>query len=182
MSLPLDQALPLLAGDEKFDPLAAGEWSLFFWLLVVFLLLLAILSKALWKPLIKAIETREQKIADDLNAAERARWDAEEIRNHHRQELEAAAGEAKRLIEEARSRAAELKSELETDARREAEELIAKARQSIAAEKTQALSDIRQHIVELSMEVTRRVVGQVGATDDHARVADQLIAKVRDAS
>lgn len=179
----LSTGMPLLAGGGgEFNPLQAGDWSLFLWLTIVFLLLVFILGKTLWGPLMKTIEAREEKIRGDLEEAEKAREAAEVTRKEHAAELEAAASKAKALLEEARERAGALGQELEAKARADAEGMIEKARKQIEAEKAQAIEDIRGQLVELSMEITRSVVGKTGAEQDHLAEADRLIEKVKKAS
>lgn len=173
----------LLAGGEgggQFNPIVLDNWSLFFWMAIVFVLLIIILTKLLWKPLLAVIDQRETRIGGDLEAAEAARREAEELRAKHRSEMEAAASDAKRMLEEARERAQTLQAELEASARTQAEELLDKARRQIEADKAEALRGIREHLVSLSVAITREVVGKEVGAADHAAEADRLLAKVQE--
>lgn len=178
----MDTIPVLLAGGEggDFNPIVLDNWSLLFWTAITFVLLIFILTKLLWKPLLAVIDQRESRISGDIEAAEAARQEAEEVRARHREEMERAAADAKKMLEEARERAEALRSELEAKARTGAEELLDKARRQIDADKAEALRDIREHVVELSVAITREVVGKDVGQGDHAAEADRLLAKVRE--
>jgi len=171
-------ALRLAAGE--FDPLGSGAWPLFFWTALVFVLLLVLLTKFAWGPIMKAVGDREDRIKSDLEQAEQARREAEEVRVKHAEEMAAAAAQAKALLDEARDRAADLKLDLERQARSEADDILVKARQQIEADKVQAMQDIRDQVVDLSVEITKQIVDKAVDREDHLRLAEALIPKVRD--
>ena len=170
----------LLADDEAFNPLKVGDWPLYFWTVIVFILLLTVLTKFAWGPIMKVVADREQRIGDDIETAETQRREAEELHQQRTKELEAAHQDAKGLLDEARDRAASLRVELERDAREQAEGLVAKARDQIAAEKVQAMQEIRDQVVDLSVEITKQIVEKAVDREDHLRIAEALIPKVRD--
>jgi len=171
-----------LLSDEggEFNPLGKGEPVLYFWTLVVFALLLVILTKFLWGPIMRAVSEREDRIKGDLDQAEEARREAEQVRDQHKKEMEAAAQGAKAILDEARERAESLRVDLERQAREGAEGIIAKARGQIEAEKTAAMQEIREQVVDLSVEITKRIVDHAVDREDHLRMAEELIPKVRE--
>mgnify|MGYP001176885073 CR=1 FL=1 len=173
--------LPLLAGGEAsegFNPLQVGDWSLYLWTVVVFLVLFFFLSKFAWGPILKMVSDREDRIRGDLSSAEEARREAEEIRERHRREMEQASIQAKGLLDEARERAAALQGQLEATARQEAEAMIAKAKRQIEADKLAAMQQIRDQVVDLSIEISRRLASESNSLEDHLRMASELIPKV----
>lgn len=172
-----NSAWSLLSSDHAgpFNPIDFSNPSLLFWTAVVFVILLTILTTKVWKPLMRTIDAREAKIRGDIEAAEAARHEADAARARHVRDMEEAALKAKALLDQAEARAQKLKSELEAQARAEAESILVKARAQIQAEKIQALQEIRDQVVDLSMEVTRRVVSKVGAKDDFVREVDSLL-------
>lgn len=179
------ESLPLLAtegGEGGFNPLQVGDWSLFFWTLIVFLVLFFFLSKYAWGPILKVVSDREDRIRDDIRSAEEARREAEEIRERHRREMEQAALKAKGFLDEARERAESLRADLERKAREEAEALMAKAKRQIDAEKVAAMQQIRDQVVEISVEINRRLLSEARGRDDHLRIAEELIPKLKNLS
>ena len=173
------KGLPLLS-DGGFDPLGNVDGPLLAWTALVFVLLLVILSRFAWPKLVETISAREDKIRNDIEQAEEARREAEEAREKHKSEMEAAAQSVRAVLDEARERAESLRTELERGARTEAEEILAKARVQIEAERDQALQDIRDQVVDLSVEITKRIVEKVVDREDHLRMAEDLIPKVRE--
>lgn len=171
----------LLADDgEGFNPLKVGDWPLYFWTVIVFVLLLTLLTKFVWGPLMKAVSDREERISSDIEKAEEQRREAEELHAKYAKELEQAHQEAKGLLDEARERAGSLRTELEREAREQAEGILAKARDQIEAEKVQAMQEIRDQVVDLSVEITKQIVEKAVDREDHLRLAETLIPKVRD--
>ncbi len=182
---PFLSALPaafLLEGGGGFNPVDLGNPALLFWQLVVFAILFLLLWAKVWGPLMKTVRARETKIEGDIKAAETARLEAEAVREKHRREMDQAALAVKAMLEEAEARAAKLKSELEAEARVQAEGLVAKARAQILAEKAQALQEIRDQVVDLSVEITRRLLGREVGREDPLKEAEKLMPKVRNLS
>ena len=176
----LSRGTVLLEEDAGFDPTGKGETQLYFWTVLVFVLLLVLLTKFLWRPIMQTVGEREDRIKGDLEKAEEARVEAEASREKHSQEMEAVAQNAKAVLDEARQRAASLKVDLERQARAEADEIVSKARQQIEAEKVQALQDIRDQVVDLSVEITKQIVEKAVDREDHLRIAADMVPKVRE--
>lgn len=176
----LSQGTVLLDEGGGFDPIQTGPWELYFWTALVFVLLLVLLTKFLWRPIMQSVGEREDRIKDDLDKAEGARLEAEAAREKHRQEMDAVAQNAKAVLDEARERASSLKVDLEREARAGADEIVKKARQQIEAEKVQALQDIRDQVVDLAVEITKQIVDKAVDREDHLRIAAEMIPRVKD--
>lgn len=174
--------LPMLAEGGGFNPLELDPdfWALFFWTALVFLILLFLLGKYAWKPLMATVDAREKKIEGDIQNAEQARAEAEAARTKLQAEVEESAQKAKEALEEARERAEKLQAELKAQAHSEAEAMIAKARAQIDAEKRQALDQIKEQVVELSVEISKRIAAGSIDREDHLREADVLIQKLKE--
>lgn len=163
-----------------FNPLEPS-WGLFFWSAVTFVLLFALLKKFAWGPIIKMVEEREGRIRGDLDRAEKARVDAEGLLRQHEAKLAEAAQAARETVEAARVRAEQAAAGIAATAKTEAESILARARAQIEADKQRAVADIKTAVVELSMAVTREVVKRTSSQEDHARLADELIHRMKDA-
>ncbi len=115
------------------------ELDLAFWTFVVFVLLLVILSKTAWKPLIKAMHDREEHIEHCLLSAERARNEGEQLLAEHRKQMAEAADQVRALLDEARRDAQAAQEEILNKARAEAEAEKQRARHDIETARDQAL-------------------------------------------
>ena len=97
--------------------------GLLFWTVLTFLILLGVLKKVAWGPIISALETREREIKEALNAAGKAKEDAEKAQNDYEEVVAKARAEAQEIIAESRRAGDKLKTEIEITARKNAEEI-----------------------------------------------------------
>lgn len=166
----------LSGSHTSFDPLHV-EPGFLFWSAVTFAILLAILYKIGWGPLTKAIEDRESKVRGDIDAAEKARAEAEADMARYKQQLDQAAEEAKNLLVEAREAAERAKETILTDAREQADSLRNQATREIEAARDKAMAEIKGYIVDVAMAASRKFVA--GNVDEgvHKRLVDEVLAK-----
>ncbi len=141
-----------------------------------FLILLFILAKFAYKPLLKVMEERKEKIANDLKAADQAKADAEAVKAEYAAKLAEAKAEAQEIIDNARKTAAAAHDKIMADTKAEQEQVIAAAKESIALEQKKAMEQIRSQVIDLSMAVAGKIVEQkLGSEEDKA-----LAAKITD--
>ncbi|MCB9831992.1 MAG: F0F1 ATP synthase subunit B [Planctomycetes bacterium] len=166
----------LNAAHDHFDPLYY-ETGFLFWSAITFAILLAILYKIGWGPLTKAIEDRESKIRGDIDAAEKARAEAEADMARYKKQLDEAAEEAKRLLQDAREAAERAKESIVTEAKEQAEGLRQQATREIEAARDKAMAEIKGYIVDVAMAASKRFVA--GSVDEatHKRLVDEVLAK-----
>ena len=142
--------------------LAAGltdiNVALVVWTLVTFGLLVIVLKRFAWGPILETIETREKTINDALESAKRERAEAEKAAADMRASLEKARGEAADLIRKNQAEVAAAKTELMAAARKESESLLAQARQSIEEERRAAVADLRAQVVDIAIEAAGRLL------------------------
>jgi F-type H+-transporting ATPase subunit b len=165
-------------GAEAFDPFAPSK-GLTFWGGITFLLLLFLLAKFAWRPILSTVEAREKRIRADLDGAEKARVEADQTLAQYKRQLDEAALRARETIEEARVRAEKAATEINAQARVEAEALLTRAKQQIEAEKDKALADVKQAAVEIALEITRTVVKRTASQEDLAKTADELMPRFK---
>ena len=125
-----------------------------------FLVLLAILAKFAYKPLLKAMDDRRNRIINDLDSAEQTRLDAEALKEQYAEQLAGARQEATEIVNKANQIAQNLHDELVEQARVEQEALLANAKERIEQEKQQALLDIRTEVIKLSTLIAGKIVNQ----------------------
>ena len=138
-----------------------------------FLVLLAILAKFAYKPLLKAMDDRRNRIINDLDSAEQTRLDAEALKEQYAEQLAGARQEATEIVNKANQIAQNLHDELVEQARVEQEALLANAKERIEQEKQQALLDIRSEVIKLSTLIAGKIVNQkLNSANDQKLVAD----------
>lgn len=153
--------------------------GLIFWMTITFGAVVFILGKFAWKPILHALQNREQSIAEALNSAERARKEMAILQADNDQILRQARKEHDALIKEA----SELKLKILADAHEQAaietRKLIEAARQSIENEKQAALTDMKRQIASLSVSIAAKILNQeLDNTQKHERLINEELDKV----
>jgi len=134
------------------------NFALSFWTFVTFLLLIVVLGKFAWGPILQMIETREKTIADAIESAKLERAEAEKARADMLAALERAREESAQLVRRNQQEVAAAKGELMAAAKKESEELLAAARKTISEEKRQAIAELRGQAVDIAIEAASRLV------------------------
>ena len=150
---------PLLAAQESGGGgLFSVEPGLAVWTIVVFLLVLGILKKFAWGPILGALDAREQGIRNSIDEARNMRAESEKLLEEHRKQLEEARREAQEIVAEGRSNAERLGREIQDKARQEGERIVERARAEIERERDAALAQIREESVELALAAASRLL------------------------
>lgn len=146
--------------------------------MLTFILLVAFTMKYIWPHLMKAIDERQQKIADGLAAADRGKHELELAHHKAAEILRDAKLNAANFIEQANKRAATIVEEAKEHARSETERMLTLARNEIAIERTSAREVLRQEIAGIALQSAQKVLGRHidSATDD--KLIEQFIAEV----
>ena len=143
-----------------------------------FLFLVFVLAKFAYKPLAKMMEDRKNKIAGDLEAAEKAKASAEAIQKEYEEKLAAAKQEAAAIIENAQKAAQALQDKAVADTKAEQERIIADAKAAIASDKKAAMDDVRAQVVDLAMAAAGKIIGQKLGTDEDKKLAGEIVDSV----
>lgn len=140
--------------------------GLIFWTTVVFLLLLALLGKYAWKPILNAIKTREENISTALASAESALNDMRELQSNNEKILTKAREERDTLLKEARDVKDSILAEAKTKATKETERIMASAREQINNEKNAAIVDLKNQVASLSIEIAEKILRSDLSSDE----------------
>ncbi|MBZ2188924.1 F0F1 ATP synthase subunit B [Alcanivorax sp. JB21] len=143
-----------------------------------FALFVLFCMKLVWPPLVKALEERKQKIAEGLNAADRAERDLEQAQQKVSENLTEAKAKAAEIIEQANKRASQILEEAKVNARTEGERLIAKAQGEIEQEINQAREQLRKEVSVLALSGAEKVLGAEVNRDAHKQLLEQLAAEL----
>lgn len=160
------------------DQLLTLEPGMLIWTLLTFTVLLWVLKKIAWKPLLQALESREGTIREDLQKAETARIEAEQRLAEHRKLLERSEIEARKIIDEAKSTAESMKQGIVESANEQARQMTAQARAEIQREKDTALSQLREEVADLAVRAAGKILGQELDTDKHRKLVDDFISNL----
>lgn len=146
-----------------------------FWGTVVFGLLLFILAKFAWKPMLTAVKDREQSIADSLALAEKTKAEMTKLQADNESLLKEARLERDKIVKEATELSKQIVAEAKDAAKLEADKMIADANKAINNEKNAAMSEIKTHVAALSLEIAEKIIkGELASNDKQKALADQL--------
>ncbi len=130
----------------------------FVWALIIFLVLLFILKKFAWKPIIKMLNEREQNIAGAIAQAEKVKSEMAQLQSENEALLAKAREERSQLLKEARETKDKIVNEAKEQAKLEAGKIIADAQQAINAQKMAALTEVKNEVGKLVIEVSEKVL------------------------
>lgn len=158
------------------DPsLFAGDVGNALWTLVIFLVVVFVLGKFAWGPLLGALQRREQFIRDALADAKRDREEAEARLAEYERRLAEARAEASGIVDEGRRDAEVVKGRIEREAREEADRMIERARREIELAKTAAIKELYGKTAEMATEIATKVVRrEISAADHQKLIAEAL--------
>ena len=146
-----------------------------FWTVITFTILVWILKKLAWKPILDTLETREKMIKQALDQAEHANKEAENLLEQQRTLLHQARKESTEIVNESKKSAEGAKKELIDQAQQEAENILERAKYEIDLSKQTAISEIRQYAVDLSLTAAQKVIGEALTKDQHFHLIEKTI-------
>jgi F-type H+-transporting ATPase subunit b len=157
------------------NPLVQPDPGLFVWTILTFLILVALLARFAWRPLLQALERRQATIAQSLDDAQRARQELERLQRESTQIMAQARAEAESMLARSRSDAEALREELKQKARTEAATIVKNAERQIQLETARAVQQIRHEAVDLSVAIASKILRrQVTREDNEALIQEAL--------
>ena len=147
--------------------------------LVVFLVVLLILSKWAWGPILTGLQKREEHIRRAIESAEKNQVEAEKNLAEYRQQLAQAKDESRAIIEKGRAEAIRLAEEFGQKAQAEAQSLRAQAERDINSAKNQALREIYQQTTDLATEMAGAILGKTLNPEDHRALLQEALHKLQ---
>lgn len=149
--------------------------GLIIWTWVIFVLLLIVLRKWAWGPILGALEARERRIQDALDRAARDREKAGQLLQEQRRLLDESRDQAQQILAEGRKAAERLRAEMLDDARSEKDHIVARARDEILYERDQALEALRREAVDLSISAAGRLLHRNLDSKENRRLVDEYL-------
>ena len=151
--------------------------GLIFWTSVVFILLVGILGKFAWKPILSAIKTREQSITYALASAEKAKEEMKALQAGNEKILAEARAERDALLKEARDTKDSIINEAKTKAKSESDRILASAREQILNEKNAAITELKNQVATLSIEIAEKILRSELSSDDKQKALVNTLMK-----
>lgn len=160
--------------------LLTPELGLFVWTLVAFLVVLFILKKFAWKPILNALNERETGIAASIAAADRVRKEMAQMQSENEKLMMQAREERTAMLKEAKETRDRIVNEAKDAAKAEANKIIADAQQQIQSQKMAALTEVKNEIGQLAVEVAEKVLRrQLATSEAQSAYADLLAEEVK---
>ena len=132
--------------------------GLIFWTAVTFLLLLFVLKKTAWKPILSSLDERERFIRESVERAETARREAEELLEKNRQNLARAEEEAQKIIAQGREYAENLKNQIITEGKAEAKKIVDAASVEIERKTQEAFASLKGQVATIAIEAAEKII------------------------
>lgn len=153
--------------------------GLFFWLVAIFILLLFVLRKFAWNPILKAVNEREEGIKTALEQAENARKEMQNLTADNERILKEARAERDTLLKEARAMKESIISDAKEEAKTQATKVIEQAQASIEAEKQAAITELKNTVAKLSIGIAEKVVKtELADKDKQMKLVEEMLKEV----
>ena len=160
------------------NPLVQPDPGLFIWTILTFLTLLALLAKFAWRPLLAALDSRQQTIRKSLDDAQQAKQELERLNQESAALIRQARVEGEAIIASSRADAERLREEMKGKARVEAATLVKNAERQIQLETERALQQIRHEAVDLSVMIASKLLQRNLTKEDNDRLIEETLRQV----
>lgn len=167
----------ILGAAQSSNPIVPAPGEVI-WSVVSFVVLMALLTKVAFPPVRKIMVARTEKIRLDIEGAEQARIDAEQVLSEYRKQLDEARKESGRLIEEARKTAEAIRDDLVAKAHEEAAEIKARADESLRAERDRVVAELKAQIGGLAVDLAGRIIEAEIERSSADPLVERFIAQV----
>jgi len=161
------------------NPLVQPDPGLYIWTIVTFLVLLGLLARYAWRPLLDALEKRELAIRQSLDDARQAKEELQKVQVESQRILAEARAEAGAIVSRTRSDAARFGDEMKQKARTDAEALIKHAERQIEMQTARAVETIRHEAVDLSVAIATKILRRDISKEDNERLIQDTLKEMQ---
>ena len=160
------------------NPLVQPDPGLFIWTILTFLVLVALLGKFAWRPLLQALESRQESIRKSLDDAQKAKQELERLHAESAEIIRQSRVEADAIVTRSRGDAERLREEMKQKARAEADAIVKNAERQIQLETGRALQQIRREAVDLSVMIASKLIQRNLTKEDNERLIEEALKQV----
>ncbi|HKI88806.1 MAG TPA: F0F1 ATP synthase subunit B [Draconibacterium sp.] len=151
-----------------------------FWMVIIFGIVLFVLRKFAWTPILNALKDREESIANALNSADQARKEVEGLKADNEKIIAEARREKDHILREAKEIKEKIIAEAKEKANAEVQKSIELGRQQIQSEKTAAINDIKKQVAELSVMIAEKVIKkELANKGEQEKMVDGLVDDIK---
>ncbi len=162
------------------NPLVQVDPGLFIWTIITFLVLLTLLAKFAWGPLLQALDVRQQAIRKALDDAQLAQQELQRLEQESAQIIRRARVDAESIITQSRADAERLREEMRQKARTEADGIVRNAERQIQLETARALQQIRHEAVDLSVMIASKIIQRNITREDNEKLISDALTQIGD--
>ncbi len=156
------------------------SFGLFFWQVLLLLVLLFLLKKYAWKPILNSLDNREEGIKDALKLAEEAKIQMQNLQADNKELLKEARQERDGMLKEAREIKEKMIAEASEEAQEKADKIVANAQVIIQKEKQDAIAELKNQVANLSVEIAEKVIRkQLNSKDEQMKLVDGMLEDVK---
>jgi F-type H+-transporting ATPase subunit b len=156
------------------------SFGLFFWQLTILVVLISLMVKFAWKPIMESIAAREEGISNALLAAENAKKDMQNLKADNEKLLAEARAERDIMIKEAREIKEKMISDAKSEAQVQGQKMIEQAKASITSEKNAAIADLKNQVGALSIEIAEKVLkGELANKEAQTKLVETMLGDAK---
>ncbi len=160
------------------NPLVQPDPGLFLWTILTFMVLLGLLAKFAWNPLLELLDRREEMIRQSLDDAEGAKQELQRLQQESKEILSKARVEAQSILAQTRSEAEKLKGEIKQKAKAEADSILRDAEKQIQVETEKAIAVLKNEVVDLSLMVASKLIKRNLSKEDNQSLIEESLKQV----
>lgn len=154
--------------------------GLFFWQFILFVGLIFLLKKFAWKPILDAVNEREEGIKNALLSAENAKKDMQNLKADNEKLLAEARAERDMMMKEAREIKEKMINDAKAEAQAQGEKMIEQAKASIASEKNAAIADLKNQVGALSLQIAEKVLkGELANNETQTKLVEKMLGDAK---
>lgn len=152
--------------------------GLIIWTIITFIVLAGLLGKYAWRPMLQALQDRENSIRDALAQADRARAEAAEMIQQNQQNMARAELEYQRMMRDARAMAEQMKQEIVSKAHQQARHELDKAHEEMQRNLDAARQQLRAEVADLAVKAAEKILDETLDTARHKKIVDTFITRL----
>lgn len=159
--------------------LVTPDIGLLFWTGLIFLILLFILTKFVWKPILGAVEQREKNIQDSLDTAKKTKKEMERLKSQNENLLKEARVERDEMIKSAKETSDRMIADARTTAKEEADKIVVNAKAAFESEKQKAAEDLKSQVASIALEIAEKVLREeLSSKDKQKQIAEKFAGDI----
>ncbi len=163
---------------EEHGSLISVNPGLIFWTVITFVVLLIVLKKVAWKPILAALDQREAAIKESLEKAEKAREEAQKVLDENKSNIAKAEEESKKIIDQSRAYAEKLKDQLIRESKEQAKKIVDDAVDEIERKKDAAFNDLKNQVAEIAINAAEKILKETLNKESNKRIVDKYISDI----